>query len=232
MVASLLLISFLFVLISFVTYRWLQSKSNQTNENALPPSPASFSGLFAPDEKALAEFQRAEKETRNKKRKLSLFDRANRGNKEALLETSEFGERSFYNEVLNALVENAKTSEELWSLASFISEKKTLRANTRLARACFDDWLTGPTRSSMANVLHIVALADDTALYQEAIEQILELWKSGAFQGIKANDLRNLFESEFWILADEARNSGAGFLLKQSLASVSRELAATATRGH
>jgi hypothetical protein len=230
MVISLILISFLFVLISFATYRWLQSKSSQTNEKTLPPAPAEFASLFALDEKSLTEFQRAEEEARKKNEKLSLLDRATRGDKEALIEASEFGDRSFYAEVLDVFVERANTSEELWSLASFISDKKGLRANTKLARACLDDWLIETTRSAVAKALHIAALSDDATLYQEAIEKVFELWKSGTLH-VEATELRNLAESEFWILADEARNSGAGFLLKQSLASVNRELAATATRG-
>jgi hypothetical protein len=42
--------------------------------------------------------------------------------------------------------------------------------------------------------------------------------------GISADELRQLIEGEFWLLAPEVRNSGAGFLLKRTLARLRKQL--------
>ncbi|HEX8119251.1 MAG TPA: hypothetical protein VF521_18375, partial [Pyrinomonadaceae bacterium] len=43
-----------------------------------------------------------------------------------------------------------------------------------------------------------------------------------------AEDLRSLFEAEYWLLSSEAKRSGAGFVLKQTLNDVRRGLGAGA----
>ena len=45
-------------------------------------------------------------------------------------------------------------------------------------------------------------------------------------RNMSAEELRSLFEGEYWLLSSEAKRSGAGFLLKQRLAHVRRELSA------
>ena len=52
----------------------------------------------------------------------------------------------------------------------------------------------------------------------------------GRLEGLGAEDLRALFEAEYWLLSSEAKRSGAGFVLKQKLADVRRRLAAGARR--
>jgi hypothetical protein len=42
---------------------------------------------------------------------------------------------------------------------------------------------------------------------------------------ITGDDLKELIESQFWVLAQTARSSGAGFTLKRRLAAIRRELA-------
>ena len=70
------------------------------------------------------------------------------------------------------------------------------------------------------------ALADDANIYQAAIETAYQFWRDQKLTGILADELRQLMESEFWILSPAQRNSGAGFLLKRKLAHLRRKLAA------
>jgi hypothetical protein len=53
-------------------------------------------------------------------------------------------------------------------------------------------------------------------------------WRAGQLPWLSAAQLSATIESEYWLLAPEARNSGAGFLLQQQLVAVRRELAAVA----
>ncbi len=216
MIVGLFIISFLLVLISFATYRWLlQPKPNRLiEESNQPPLPPTF--LFAPDEKALAEFQRLEEEARNINQKLSLVHRAKGGDKEALVESFSLNERGFYDEVLDAFVEQTKTDEEVWSLALFVKDK-SLPANSNLADRCLSAFQKNPTRQLLGNTFHVVALSDDADLFQKTIETTIKLWQEKKLAGVSKEEIREIAESEFWVLAQEARNSGAGFLLKQTL---------------
>jgi hypothetical protein len=72
--------------------------------------------------------------------------------------------------------------------------------------------------------LHVAALADDAAVYQRAADTVLDYWSQGRVVNLSRETLRDLIESQFWVLATEARRSGAGFVLKCRLAGIRREL--------
>ena len=75
-------------------------------------------------------------------------------------------------------------------------------------------------------MLHIAALSDDAATYQLAVDALLSAWQRGSLPRLGATDLKQLVESQFWILSPEARSGGHGFQLKRRLAGIRRELAA------
>jgi hypothetical protein len=79
-------------------------------------------------------------------------------------------------------------------------------------------------------MLHIAALSDDAAIYQQAVETVLQVWRNGRLPEISSEELYALIENQYWMLASEAKRSGAGFVLKRRLVSVRRELAAAARR--
>jgi hypothetical protein len=102
-----------------------------------------------------------------------------------------------------------------------------LKSNVQLANMMMTAWQNFPDNKSTAQMLHIVALSDDAALLQQATEMIFDSWKKGLLPKLTATDFLALTESEYWVLASEARRSGAGFILKNSLAELRRRLAAT-----
>ena len=79
-------------------------------------------------------------------------------------------------------------------------------------------------------MLHVAALADDASIYQLATETVYQFWRDRKLSGVNADELRQLVESEFWILTPSVRNSGAGFVLKRKLAQFRRQLAAERER--
>ena len=81
-----------------------------------------------------------------------------------------------------------------------------------------------PDRSSTAKLLHAAASTDDAKNYGRAIELVLISWRDGSLSDISANDLQALFNSEYWVLSSSTRTSGAGFVLKETLANANREL--------
>ena len=208
-------------IIGFGFYFLLRSTAD-SGERVLPPSP-DFHGLFGEDShdskkeaKRLAiEAQAAHEE--------ALIDRARLGDRSTLAEAERAGDADLYDQVLNELVSRADSNASLLSLMSYVAQNE-LRVNRALAKAAFDSWRKSPDRSSTAKALHLAALSDDADLYREALEQALEFWREGKLKPASGDELRALFDGEFWILSARTRSSGAGFVLKRTLDSARREL--------
>ena len=223
---TFLITSFLLLAgITYVIYLWQRPSSDREAEYSLPPHAV---GLF--EEKALKEAaarELASGETVADEQRQALLSRAATGDRKALDDASAKGDAALYDEVLNALVEQADTDASLLALVSYIARSDAhLRVNNRLAEKFIESWKQTPDRNSTAKMLHIAALADDANIYHTAIETAYQFWRDQRLTGILADELRQLMESEFWILSPAQRNSGAGFLLKRKLAHLRRKLAA------
>lgn len=154
-----------------------------------------------------------------------LLARASGGDVATLRDAHERGTRKLYEKVLDTLVErNQNSVENLRALAAHISASKDLRASPKLAEALLTAWNLAPERAELARTLHVAALSDDAAMFQAAVESAHHVWREGRLPGLSAADLRTLFESEYWVLAPEVLRSGAGFVLKEMLADIRRQL--------
>ena len=162
----------------------------------------------------------------------ALLARAARGDHATLAEAQAEGDAALYREALDALVARSWDSAEgLRALASYLAEQREWRASTKLAERLIEAWEMSPgDKRSLAAVLHTAALAADAATFDKAVSTALRCWREGRLPGLSAAELRALVETEFWVLAPEARRSGAGFILKRQLVNVRRELAAATRR--
>ena len=225
MVTVLVTSFLLFAAISYAIYWWQRSSSNENAERALPPSRAV--GLFA--ELSCAETDAllaAEQQAQAVAQRARLLERAAAGDKKSLHEAQ--GDAQLYGEVLDALTERAETAESLLALVSYVARNEGLRVNVLLAAKFIESWKqSSPDRGSTAKVLHVAALAGDAGVYRQAVETTFQLWRDGRVPSLSADELRQLVESEYWILPAESRSSGAGFVLKRTLARLRRELAAS-----
>jgi hypothetical protein len=223
---TVLITSFLLLAaISYAIYWRQRTASKEPAERALAPPPAR--GLFSEEDSASAAetARQIEAEARNKaavELRTALMERVQQGDKAALYDA--LGDEALYEEVLCALVERADDYKKLFALASFIKRGDGLRVNARLAERFLDAWKASPESRSTVIVLHMAATADDAALYQRAIETVFALWQEGRLQNISAQELRTLFDGEYWVLSAGVRSSGAGFVLKQKLAKLRLEL--------
>jgi hypothetical protein len=220
---TLLITSFLLIAgITYALYLWQRPSSKGTAEALLPPPPGGVS-LFddepAPRELAAGESVADEEERR------ALLARAEAGDKSALEEAAT--DPALYDEVLNALVERADSDKNLLALVSHISRGgERLRISRRLAERFMESYRRAPDRATTMKVLHVAARANDAGVYQTAVETAYQFWRDRRLTGISADELRQLVEGEFWLLAPEVRSSGAGFLLKRTLARIRRQLVA------
>jgi hypothetical protein len=104
-----------------------------------------------------------------------------------------------------------------------------LRGGVELSRAYVRLWEAAPDPASTARALHLAALSDDAAEYERVIEVALRLRREGRLHATGDEELRALFDSEFWVMCTEARASGAAFVLKQKLAALRAGLASRAS---
>ncbi len=210
---------------AFSIYLWQRTPSGTPDNRNLPPR--GFEGLFdGPDQVPLVEDrQLATQATRRE-----LLELARGGDLNVLNKAHSTRDPGLYAEVLDALVEStSERQEDFAALVSHVSRSNQLRANKQLARRLLETWKGSPDRRSTTEMIHIAALSDDAEIYEEAVEAALEFWRPGKLPQFSAEELVELFVSQYWLLAPEARRGGVGFALKRRLLGVRRELA-TATR--
>lgn len=226
MVTVLVTSFFLLAAISYAIYWWQRSSSGENAERVLPPARAValFGELSRAEEAALLA---AEQEASDMAQRTALLTRAAAGDKKTLDEAQATNNASLYDAVLDALTERAEADAELLSLVSYVARNAPLRVNVKLAAKFIESWKRSPDRGSTAKMLHVAALAGEAGVYQQAIETVVQLWRDGRVPSLNADELRQLVESEYWLLPAESRNSGAGFVLKRTLARLRRELAAS-----
>ena len=203
-----------------------QKPSNQTRIEAFEHAPGTLPrtdsrGLFnnGPDDDQLNQLKAAEATATRE----LLRDRAAKNDHGVLEEAHKDFDAGFYNELLNVLVKHADSDAKLLSVLSYVTRNE-LPVNKDLANAVIESWKSAPDRGSTARTLHITALANDANLFQSTVKSALDFWRQGLLANVSAAELRALFDGEFWVLSTQTRNSGAGFVLKRTLASARREL--------
>jgi hypothetical protein len=207
-------------------YFW-QKSTPETSTQVLPPAP-DLHGLF--EQRAMSrETQNQLSAAAAEDEKSRLLEMAKRGERSALDEARASGAARLYDQVLSELVTQAETESKLLSLASQVARNE-LPVNAPLAKAMIASWKAAPDRNRTAKALHFAALSDDAALYRESIEDALQFWREGKLSDVTPGELQSLFDGEFWILSSRSRSSGAGFVLKQTLADARRELEAASLR--
>ena len=196
--------------------------------NSRPPLPewSGPRGLFD-DPTEQAALAQAEAEEAAAAERAALFARANAGDEAVLAEAFAINGLALYRELLDVLAIRAQSDEEtLRALVRHIVQNGQWRASVGLVEALLLRWQTTPERYTLGELLHLAALSDDAALFQRVTQATLAAWRAGRLNWASPNNLRALIESEYWMLAPEARQAGDGFVLKRMLVEVRRELAA------
>lgn len=212
-------------LLVLAVYLW-QKPADTAEVNELPPPPDPR-GLFSqPEEHPQLDTKIADQDNTAK-----LITLAETGVKSALQQAHELNNNRLYDEVLTALVSSTTSDAQLLSLTSYVTRNEW-PVNAALAKACILAWQKAPDRSSTAKTLHIAALCDDAEIYGNAAELALQFWREEKIQDLTAIELNALLNGEYWVLSTATRSSGAGFILKRSLASARRELEQTKATNH
>ncbi len=225
MITAILITLFVLAASGLALYFWQRPGQDDHIDKLAPPP--EVRGLFD-DQTSESEPIHSGKEEAAQRRE-RLLERAARADSSALDEAHQARDRNLYNEILNELTRQAeKNREALRALVEYVTENKELRSNARLAQTLIESFKQTPDRRAVADMLHVAALTDDAAIYERAVEEAMELWQRGQPSGLTAENLLALVESQYWLLSPEARRSGAGFALRQSLERCRRQLAQAA----
>lgn len=231
MSAVLIISIFLLAAVSLALYRTKRRSLNGAVDNDLFPPPAR--GLFDETQRAAAPGDAADARAKLNaatERATRLRELAGEGKFEALAEARAAGDAELYDELLSTLLGRDASAENVRAVASYVVGSDGLRANAALADALLTIWRRSPAEVPLTDLLRVAALSDDASVFRVAVEEVLEAWEQGRVPGKSAEDLRQLFDGEAWVLSSEARRTGAGFLLNRELADARRRLAAHARR--
>jgi hypothetical protein len=217
MVTLLITSVFVFGLIAIAIFFWQKAaNTSQATELPLPPQPA---GLFS-------DFKPAELPSTVEDPKKAVIESATKGEKPALVQAHALNDANLYEQVLNLFVSQIDSEPKLLSLVSHVTRNE-LPVTKALAQKAMEYWKHSPDKHTTAKMLHLAALSDDAETYRQAVEIALNSWRNGKLPNISAVELQSLINGEFWVLSSNTRSSGAGFVLKRTLATAKRELEPT-----
>ena len=217
MVTLLITSVFVFGLIAIAIFFWQKAaNTSQPIELPLPPQPA---GLFS-------DFKPAELPSPTEDPKKAVIESATQGDRTALAQAHALNDLTFYEEVLNLFIAQIDSEPKLLSLVSHVTRNE-LPVTKALAQRSIDYWKDSPDKNSTAKMLHLAALSDDAEVFRQAIELALNSWRNGKLPDVSAVELQALINGEFWVLSSNTRSSGAGFVLKRTIATAKRELEPT-----
>ena len=217
MVTLLITSVFVFGLIAIAIFFWQKAaNTSQPIELPLPPQPV---GLFS-------DFKPSELSSPTEDPKKAVIDSATKGDRTALSQAHALNDSALYEEVLNLFIAQIDSESKLLSLVSHVTRNE-LPVTKALAQRSIDYWKNSSDKHSTAKMLHLAALSDDAETFRQAVELALNSWRNGKLPDISAVELQSLVNGEFWILSSNTRSSGAGFVLKRTLATAKRELEPT-----
>ncbi len=226
---SILLISISLVVAAFFAIYFLKRKSPRSATTELLP--AHSRGLFDEPRDGLLKEGDELKDKLTAMRASEMRARAANGDLSVLLDARSNRDTSLYREILDTLVErSAEHPALLHDLSVHVTGSPELRSTPLLAGKLLEHWKQFPSKVPITELLRVAALSDDAGIYERVIVTVFELWNEGRPPKLEADKLRALFESEYWLLSGEARNSGAGFVLREKLSDLRRRLAASTAR--
>jgi hypothetical protein len=232
--------TFIFILFLLLTTAAIAARFSKRQPNLQETShhlPASqFDGLLAEQRaeevKTLAE---NEASYRDRAARQQLLERAAEAEMEGMTvvlnEAQAFGDQQFYHQVLQTIFTQADGNLKLLrSTVEYIVGSQKLRSSREFAEAVVALWANSPGQFSLADVLCLAALADDEAVFRQALNTALKLWREDRIRKVSAHNFLAAVENAYWLIASDVRSSGSGFLLKQAIADVRRALAAADRR--
>jgi hypothetical protein len=227
MIAELIIFFILFLATAALI--WSRRGRRPSNTGTLNNiEPRVFNGLFADEQAAAArELAQAEAELRAGQEREQLYRRAADGDRTALDAADARGDHDLYRQVLQLLIaQSGGDSAALRSTAGHIVDSRRLRATPEFAGRMIEIYGRSADQSALAEMIYLSALSDDATTFEQALRVGFRQWREGRWPHVSAADFQALAESAYWLITAEVRASGSGFMIKQVIANLRRELAA------
>jgi hypothetical protein len=212
----------LFSILGFSFYLKRKTKLIRSENQKKIDEPPVYRSLFEPNDTEMRAFEDEQQSEQRKKTQQEIFAKAEANDFYALLEAQSF-EADFYDGILSKLAQKAKTDDKFLSLCALLKENN-LRTNAEIVERFETVWQKSFDKKDTVQLLHLSAKTEIAEIFSETLETVIQHWRKGFVKELNFEELRRLAESEFWLLPSDARTSGAGFLLKQKLADLRREV--------
>ncbi|HEX8264037.1 MAG TPA: hypothetical protein VF596_01330 [Pyrinomonadaceae bacterium] len=128
-----------------------------------------------------------------------------------------------WNDAVDILTERARSEEDVRRLASFCLDNE-FNVNNTLFNAFQKIWAASPDTRTTTEMFRLAAKTDEADTFLDVLTEAEQSVKNGKLSEISAAELYRLAESHYWLLSQSARTSGAGFLIKEKMADLRREL--------
>lgn len=223
--SAILIISVILAFVAAASFAILRTRHSRSNADAELLPPYGARALFDGTDAARTALPEVDEDAASEDFERELRERASRGDLETLKEARGSGRAGLYNLILGILLERSEgDASRLRALADFVAGGEDLGSTPALAAAALEDFGREPARARVPATLRVAALSDDAATFERAMTAVQRAWLEERLSDSNADELRALFDAEYWLLSSEVRRSGAGFQLKQKLAQVRRSL--------
>ena len=215
-------ISFIFIaaVIAFAIARRFFFVQNEMQTRFQPLRPISLFGT--PDAKTLAEIEQAAHRQKLVQEREKLLAWASMVKFSDLTEIPLEVDEESWDYALDILTDRAVLDDDICALVSFSLANEKFNVNQKLIEKYRQVWEKAPNLHSTAKLFELSARANDADLFLNVLCEAEQFVKSEKLSDVRLERLHDLAQSHYWLIPEPARISGAGFLLKQKLASLRR----------
>jgi hypothetical protein len=190
-----------------------------------------IAALFAPTARDLAKIEQEKHHRQHAEQREKLLTWATLVDFSALNNRPIFQDENLFvknwtknwNEAVGILTERARSEEDVRRLASFCLDNE-FNVNNTLFNAFQNIWAASPDTRTTTEMFRLAAKTDEADTFLDVLTQAEQLVKNGRLSEISATELYRLAESHYWLLSQQTRTSGAGFLIKEKMADLRRKL--------
>jgi hypothetical protein len=217
----------LLALIGYAARRWRGQHSFLPEAEQFQLQSPRFSKLFPTTNDDLAHIEQFKQKQifADQREKLltwaSLVDFSNLDNR-PILEDKKLWAKSWQT-AIEILTERAVSEDDVRRLTAFCLSN-AFDVNNNLVIAFQKIWASAPDARTTAEMFRLAAHADDAETFLEVLIEAEHFVKTGALSEFSAPEICELAESHRWLLSQSSRTSGAGFLIKEKMAELRREI--------
>lgn len=213
MVATLLVISFALLLGVAASYAYQRRYSSDADAAPYLAPPPEAAGLFnnAATLRALAQEEARHAQASHRQQ---IIAQARDGVPHAALEAWAENDAELYAAACHELLAHAPHT----TLADFWTQYEGLPVPSALVAAWRETCGEAPTIPQITQWLHLAARTGDA----ETLRQILRQMRAACPSHFSSDAGARLAASSYWLLPAQARNSGAGFVLRRELETLTR----------